>query len=96
MTWFVDEYLDKTIRNLDLCPGVEITLAFRGDAVDRSDDIFVVIFWSKPNTSTDWYPVAQIDHGFKTIFHREGTENIDHWQDLLNEMAEFISSYNFG
>jgi hypothetical protein len=95
MTWFVDEYLDKQLRALDLCPNVDVTMSFHGDAKDSSEDIDVYIFWSKPNSSTDWYPIGQIDFGCRTIFHREGTENIDHWQDLLTEMAEFISNHKF-
>lgn len=95
MTWFVEEYLDKQLRDLDLCPNVDVVLSFNGDAKDCSDDIDVNIFWSKPNSSTDWYPIGQIDFGFRTIFHREGTENPEHWQDLLTEMADFISGYNF-
>ena len=95
MTWFVEEYLGKTLRGLDLCPNVDVNLSFRGDAKDHSEDIDVSIFWSAPNSSTDWYPIGQIDFGCRTIFHREGSENIDHWEDLLKEMADFISCYNF-
>lgn len=95
MTWFVEEYLGKTLRCLDLCPNVDVYLSFRGDAKDYSDVIDVSIFWSAPNSSTNWYPIGQIDFGRRTIFHREGSENIDHWEDLLNEMAEFIEKENW-
>lgn len=95
MTWFVEEYLDKQLFALDLCPGVDVEFTFQGEAKDYSDRLFVCIFWSMPNSSTDWYPIGQIDFGHRTIFHREGTENIDHWEDLLKEMAEFISGYEF-
>ena len=96
MTYFIDEYLDITLRNLTLCPSVDISISFRGsDTVDFSDDIDVMVFWNSPNSSTNWYPIGQIDHGLKTIFHREGSENPDCWNNLLNEMADFISRLDF-
>ena len=96
MTWFVEEYFDKTLRSLDLCPNVDVDLKFGGDAPNYSEDIDIMIWWHKPSTNLDWYPIGHIDFGLKTIFHREGAENPDRWEDLLNEMADFIKTYHFG
>lgn len=90
MTWFIDEYLDKTLRSLDLCPGVDVSITVHGDAPDYADDIDVYVFWSAPNTSTDWYPVGRIDKGCISFFYEKGTENPEHWGDLLCEMADAI------
>ena len=95
MTWWIDEYLDRQLRALNLCPGVDVNLTFHGGAKDYSDDIDVSIFWHSPSVNLGWYPIGQIDFGCRTIFHREGTENPEHWKDLLTEMAKFISEYNF-
>ena len=90
MTWFVDEYLDKTLRNLDLCPGVDIDIRFKVDGVD----IGIYICWHSPSINLNWYPICQIDMNDRTIFHREGAENPDLWHDLLTSAADALNRNN--
>lgn len=89
MVWWIDEYLDLTLRKIDLCPGVDVSFTHSGET--RDEDISVDIFWHSPSVNLDWYPICQIDHGGRTVFHREGTENEEHWGDLLQQAADFLA-----
>lgn len=92
MVWWVDEYIDSSLRKLDLCPGVDVSFSFRGDEFDgKEKGVSVDIFWHSPSINLGWYPICQIDIGRKTVFHREGTENSEHWRDLLTEAADFFA-----
>ena len=91
MVWWIDEYLDLTLRKIDLCPGVDVAFTFHGVAKDYSDDIDVSIFWHSPSVNLGWYPICQIDHGCRTVFHREGAENDERWHDLLEQAADFLA-----
>lgn len=96
MTWFVDEYLDKTIRNLGLCPGVNIVMDT--DDIEAWMYVHISVFWSKPRLNLDWYPIVNIEVNNKTIFAREGAENPDLWGDLLtaaaDRLADALNGYN--
>ena len=87
MTWFVDEYLDKTLRNLDLCPGCDIDIRIKEDDMD----VDISVFWHAPSINLDWYPICQIDMNGKTIFHHEGAENPDAWGDYLSIAADMLA-----
>lgn len=91
MIWFVDEYLQSFLSDAKLCPGVDLSVDFQGDY--RSEDISISIFWHRPCINLGWYPICQIDFGHKTIFHRDGSENSEYWDDLLKEAREFLSNY---
>lgn len=84
-----NEYILKTLRNADLCPAVDFSLTFRsfGYCLD------IYVFWHQPSLNLGWYPICQIDIRDKTVFHREGSENNEHWNDLLKEAADFLEMY---
>jgi len=91
MVWHVDEYLDKTIRNLDLCPGVDVNI----DTTDIDGlSVCFSLFWSKPRINLGWYPIVSIDVNNKTIFSSEGTENPEHWKDSLSAAADALARHN--
>lgn len=85
------DYFDSTLRSLHLCPSVDITLAFHEPmfGYEKSIDIF----WHRPSINIGWYPICQIDVDGKTIFHHEGSENADHWDDLLIQAADFLENW---
>lgn len=87
----LDEYFDSTLRSLHLCPSVDITLNTNcgGFAEDHS----IYFFWHSPSINLGWYPICQIDIGNKTIFHLEGSENADHWDDLPKAAADFLKGW---
>lgn len=89
MTWFVDEYLDKTVRNLNLCPGVNIHMDT--DDIEAGIYIHISVFWSKPRLNLDWYPIVNIEVNNKTIFARDGAENPDLWGGLLTAAADRLA-----
>lgn len=91
MTWFVDEYFDDVLRNMDLCPGVNIVL--ETDIPHESVSIHFTVFWSAPRLNLNWYPICQIDLDNKTIFHGEGTENPDKWNELLKQAADALDRH---
>ena len=84
------EYILKTLRNADLCPDVDFNLSFHRGS--RRLDIYV--FWHQPSLNLGWYPICQIDSNDRTVFWREGSENDEHWNDLLKETADFLERYN--
>ncbi len=88
MTWFIDEYLDKTIRNLDLCPGIEIHIA--SDSSLNGVAIRFAVYWSHPRLNLDWYPLISVDANNDTVFFCEGSENPEEWQRHLNDAADAI------
>lgn len=90
MVWWIDEYLNLTLRNLDLCPGVDVSFSHKGET--RDEDISVDIFWHNPSVNVGWYPVCQIDMGNRTIFHGEGTENGEHWGELTKKAADALAA----
>lgn len=90
MIWFIDEYLDKVIRSLELCPGVDITIDTH-EIQDEDYDICISIFWHKPSLNLHWYPICQIDLNGRTIFHHEGGENPESWSALLNAAVDRLS-----
>ena len=89
MTWNVDEYLDKTLRGLSLCPGVSVCI----DTADLDFMVDINIHWHRPSINLNWYPVCQIDVNNKTIFQHEGSENPEHWHDLLDAAADRLKDY---
>lgn len=94
MTWVVENHLAKTLRGVDPCPGVNVTLElFVGDEEDSV--ISVMVFWHTPSVNLGWYPIGEIEYRGQTIYHREWSENPNSWADLLSDMAEFIESTKF-
>ena len=89
MIWFIDEYFDKQLRALELCPGLDITIETR-DA--EGFQVCVSIFWHIPSTNLDWFPICQIDLNDCTIFHREGGEDPETWPDFMDKAADALSS----
>lgn len=89
MIWFIDEYFDKQIRALELCPGVDITL----DAHD-ADEIYVTVsvFWHKPGLNLEWYPICQIDLNYRTIFRRDGSEAPEQWPEFMEQAADALEA----
>ena len=77
--------LAEAVVNLYLIPNVDIDIHSRGETKD--DDLDIYIFWHNPSINVGWYPIAQIDHGGKTIFHREGSEAPDNWYRLLDAIT---------
>lgn len=89
-TYNINEYILRTLRNADLCPAVAIYLDIENPF---ADSLSVSIFWHAPSLNVGWYPICQIDIGNRTIFHREGSENNEHWNDLLTEAADFLEKW---
>lgn len=89
MVWFIDEYLDKTIREMKLCPGVNVNI----DTPDVSGLYFhISIYWSSPRLNLNWYPIFHIDKNCETIFHSEGPENPDGWEDFVGKAADALAA----
>lgn len=91
MIWFIDEYFDKQIRALELCPGVDITIDTH-EIQDEDDDICISIFWHKPGLNLGWYPICQIDLNDRTIFHREGSEAPEYWPEFMEQAADALAA----
>jgi hypothetical protein len=89
MTWWIDEYLDFSLRKLDLCPGADVSFSVKGES--KSEDVDVSVFWHSPSVNVGWYPICQISRGDSTIFYGEGTENDEHWHDLLVRAADALA-----
>lgn len=85
MIWFVDDYMKKTLENLDLCPGVDVDFTVH---TELRGDVSVSVFWHEPSRNLDWYPVCQIDAEHTTIFHGEGAENPEAWPTLLKDASD--------
>ena len=89
MIWFIDEYLDAFLREMKLCPGVDINI----DTPDIDGvSICISVFWLKPRVNLGWYPICQIDYNNTTIFHREGGEDPETWPDFMDKAADALAS----
>lgn len=89
MIWFIDEYLDGFLRDMKLCPGVNVNM-------DTSDidgmSVCISVFWHSPSLNLDWYPLCQIDYNNVTIFSKEGTEDQEQWGKLMEAAADALAA----
>ena len=90
MTWCIDKYLEKTLTEMKLCPGVDVTFECH---LFEEKDFCLSVFWHAPSTNLRWYPICQIDSGHTTIFHSEGSENPEHFEDVLVEAWSFLNKW---
>ncbi len=91
MTWVVETHLAKTLRGVDPCPGVNVTLELFFDEEDAV--ISVMVYWHSPSLNLGWYPIGEIEYRGKTIYHKEWSENPNSWTGLFSNMAEFIEEF---
>lgn len=53
------------------------------------DGFRIVLFWHEPSLNLSWYPILQIDDVKQTVFWREGSENYEHWNDIIKEAVKW-------
>ena len=87
---YCEMYARDLLLQTKLCVGVDI------DIEEREEKMYISIFWHRPSINVGWYPICQIDLGGKTVFDKSGTENPEHWGDLLLEAADFLGKRNSG
>lgn len=90
MIWFIDEYLEKTLSEMKLCPGVDVSLECH---YFPEKDFCLSVFWHDPSVNLNWYPIVQIDTGHTTVFHCEGSEDPEHYEDVLTEAWSFLKKW---
>lgn len=87
MIWFIDEYLDAVLREMKLCPGVNVNI----DTADIGGvNLCISVYWHHPSLNLEWYPICHIDFNNDTIFHREGAEDPEQWGDLMAAAADAL------
>ncbi len=89
MVWFIDEYLDIVLREMKLCPGVDISVE-----TPELDGVSVCIYitWHSPGINVGWYPICKIEYNDGTIFHREGPEDPDGWEEFVEQAADALAA----
>lgn len=87
--YVINQLRFKRVRALELeklkeclVPGVDAEFKTRDGLYD------VFLFWHMPSINLGCFPILQINRGNKTVFHREGSENPDHWCDLIDIAIE--------
>lgn len=96
MTWVVEKHLAKTLRGVDPCPGMNVSLDLYAGAEDEEDSLIsVMVFWHMPSVNLGWYPIGQIEYRGQTVYHREWSENPDSWVGLFSDMADYIEHAKF-
>lgn len=89
MIWFIDEYLDAFLREMKLCPGVDISIE-----TPELDGMSVCVYftWHSPSLNVGWFPVCQIECNDRTVFHKEGAEDPETWPDFMDKAADALAS----
>lgn len=60
-----------------------------------ADGTEVSFFWHEPSINLNWYPIAQIDApNGKEIFWKEGTENPQYWNNLVEQVCCRLKELN--
>ena len=67
---------------MKLIPGKDVTVE-----VGEKE---LYLWWHEPSLNLNWYPIIEVFHGDVSVYHREGSENPERWEEFFNDALQFV------